>query len=165
MIIDATFWVAIAFIIFIGGLIYLKIPQKISSSLNNMIEGIKNELDEAEKLKKESKNLLNQSEERLLNAQKESEEIIKKAREESEKLVIEMNNKFFQICENKKMATEEKIVQMKENALKNIKNASVKIAVKSVISLIKTSINKSKLDALFNENLNQAKNTLKNTKA
>ena len=77
MTIDATFWVAIAFIIFITVLVYLKVPQKINSLLNIMIEDIKNELNEAEKLKKESKNLLNESQEKLENSQKENEQIIK----------------------------------------------------------------------------------------
>ena len=165
MIVDATFWVAIAFIIFITVLVYLKVPQKINSLLNIMIEDIKNELNEAEKLKKESKNLLNESQEKLENAQKENEQIIRNAREESEKLIIEINNKFFQTLENRKKITEQKIVQMKEDAIKSIKNASVKIAMESVTKLIKTSINKSKLDILFEENLNQAKNTLKKTRA
>ena len=165
MIIDATFWVAIAFIIFIAGLVYLKIPQKINSSLNNMIVDIRNELNEAEKLKKEAKNLLNESQEKLENAQKENEQIIKNAQEESEKLIIEINNKFFQTSENKKKITERKIIQMKEDAIKNIKDASVKIAMVSVTKLVKTSINKSKLDILFEENLNQTKNTLKKTRA
>ena len=165
MIIDATFWVAIAFIIFIAGLVYLKVPQKINFLLNNMIEDIRNELNEAEKLKQESKNLLNVNLEKIENAQKENEQIIKNAREESEKLIIEINNKFFQTSENRKIITEQKIVQMRENAIKSIKAASVKIAIKSVTKLIKTSINKSKLDNLFEENLNQAKNTLKKTRA
>ena len=34
---DATFWVAISFIIFFGGLVYLKIPQKISEVLNKLV--------------------------------------------------------------------------------------------------------------------------------
>ena len=165
MIIDATFWVAIAFIIFIVGLVYLKVPQKINSLLNIMIEDIKNELNEAEKLKKESKNLLNESQEKLENAQKESEQIIKNAHKENEKLIIEVNNNFFQTSENRKRITEQKIVQMKVDAIKSIKDASIKISIEAVTKLIKTSINKSKLDTLFEENLNQAKNTLKKTRA
>ena len=165
MIIDATFWVFIAFIIFIAGLVYLKVPQKINSLLNIMIEDIKKELNEAEKLKNEAKNLLNESQEKLENSQKENEQIIKNAREESEKLIIEINNKFYQTSENRKKVTEQKIVQMKEDATKSIKNASIKISMEAVTKLIKTSINKSKLDTLFEENLNQAKNTLKKTRA
>tara|TARA_B100001765_G_C19325823_1_gene259497 strand:- start:142 stop:639 length:498 start_codon:yes stop_codon:yes gene_type:complete len=165
MIIDATFWVAIAFIIFIAGLIYLKIPQKINSLLNNKIQDIKTELNEAERLKDEAKNLLNESQEKLENAQKEGEQIIKNAREEAEKLIIEINNKFFQTSENKKRIAEQKISLMKEDVVKTIKDASIKIAIESVTKLIETSIDKSKLETLFKENLNQAKNTLKKTRA
>ena len=165
MTLDASFWVAISFLIFIAILFYLKIPEKINSTLNIMIKDITNEINESEELKKESKNLLNESQEKLENAQKENEKIIKNAHKESEKLIIEINNKFFQISENRKKITEQKIIQMKENAIKGIKDASIKIALKSVRKLIETSINKSKLDALFEKNLNQAKNTLKKTRA
>ena len=41
MTIDATFWVAISFFIFVAGLIYLKVPQKVNSSLINQINEIK----------------------------------------------------------------------------------------------------------------------------
>ena len=58
MTIDATFWVAISFIIFFGGLVYLKIPQKINEVLNKLISDIKNEIDESEKLRMEAKTLL-----------------------------------------------------------------------------------------------------------
>ena len=58
MALDATFWVAVSFIIFFGGLVYLKVPQKINEMLNNMILGIKNEIDESEKLRTEAKTLL-----------------------------------------------------------------------------------------------------------
>ena len=61
MVIDATFWVAVSFIIFILGLIYLKVPQKINLLLDNSINVIKNEIEEAEKIKNEKKKLLNDS--------------------------------------------------------------------------------------------------------
>jgi F0F1-type ATP synthase membrane subunit b/b' len=54
---------------------------------------------------------------------------------------------------------------MKEDAIKSIKDAAVKISIESATKLIKTSINKSKLYTLFEENLNQTKNTLKKTRA
>ena len=61
MTIDATFWVAVSFIIFFGVLIYLKIPQKISEMLDKMISDIKKEIDESEKLRNEAKILLDNS--------------------------------------------------------------------------------------------------------
>ena len=163
MVIDATFWVAISFVIFIGGLIYLKVPQKINEQMNNMIRVIKNEIEEAEKLKNETKKLLNDSQLKIENAHKESEKIINVAKTESEKIIIEMNEKFFQSSENRKKIMEQKIVQIKNDAIKDIKDASVKIAIESTSKIIQTSIDKSKLDVFFKRNLEQIKNSLKKT--
>ena len=57
--IDSTFWVAVSFLIFFGVLIYLKVPQKVNEILNKLIQDIKNELDESEKLRTEARELLN----------------------------------------------------------------------------------------------------------
>ena len=65
MIIDATFWVAVSFFIFVGGLIYLKVPQKVNSSITNQINKIKKDLEEAERLKVEAKNLLSDYENKI----------------------------------------------------------------------------------------------------
>ena len=111
MVIDATFWVAISFIIFFIGLIYLKIPQKINEVLN--------------------------------------------------KLIIELNDKFHKSSELKKNLAENKINQMKEKAIKEIKDASIKVAVDSVKKIITTSVDNSKLDTLFQKNLDETKEELK----
>ena len=55
MTIDATFWVAVSFFIFLGILIYFKIPQKVKNILEENILNIKNQINEAEKLKEEAK--------------------------------------------------------------------------------------------------------------
>ena len=163
MVIDATFWVAISFVIFIGVLIYLKVPQKINDLMSNMINVIKNEIEESEKLKDETKKLLNDSQLKVENAHKESQKIINAAKIESEKIIIEMNEKFFQSSENRKKITEQKITQIKNNAIKDIKDASVKIAIESASKIIQTSIDKSKLDVFFKRNFEQVKNSLKKT--
>ena len=69
MAIDSTFWVAVSFIIFFGGLIYLKVPQKINELLNKLISDIKNEIDESEKLRTEAKTLLDNAQKKLDTAQ------------------------------------------------------------------------------------------------
>ena len=165
MTIDATFWVAIAFFIFFGILIYLKIPQKINTSLVEKINEIKKELEEAEKLKNEAKSLLSNYEKKIDKSKKESKEIIDKAQKESEKNIIEKTKKFHQMTDERKKNTEQKIHLMKENALNDIKNASVIISVKVVEKLIRDSIDKNKLENLYNKSLEQAKISLKKIKA
>ena len=161
MAIDATFWVAVSFIIFCGGLIYLKIPQKITETLDKLILDIKSEIEESEKLRSESKVLLDNAQNKLDSANTESKKILKEAKKEAEQLVIEMNDKFHKSSEIKKNLGESKIFQMKEAALKEIKNVSVKIAVDSVKKVITTSIDKSKLDNIFEKNLEETKIALK----
>jgi len=161
MVIDATFWVAVSFVIFIGGLVYLKIPYKINEVLNKLILDIKNEIDESEKLRSEAKILLDSSQSKLDKAQTDSKEILKQAKKDSDHLVIEMNDKFHKSSEIKKKLAENKITQMKDVALKEIKNVSIKIAVESVKKIINTSVDKSKLDSLFDKNLEETKVALK----
>ena len=161
MAIDATFWVAVSFVIFFGGLIYLKIPKKINDVLSKLILDIKNEIDESEKLRAEAKTLLENAQNKLDTAEKVSNEILDQARKDSDHLVIEMNDKFHKSSEIKKNLAENKISQMKDAAIKEIKDVSIKIAVDSVKQIINTSVDKSKLDSLFDKNLNETKAALK----
>ena len=69
------------------------------------------------------------------------------------------------MVENKKKDAEQKIIMMKENALKDIKNIAVKASIETAKHLIKNSIDKNKLEKLYSESLEQAKNALKQTKA
>jgi len=165
MSIDATFWVAISFFIFVGFLIYLKIPQKINNSLIDKINEIKKELQETEKLKKEAKNLLSDYESKIDKSKKESKKIIDLAKKESEKNIIEGTQKFHQLIEDKKKNAEQKIHQMKENALKDIKNASIKISIEAVEYLLRNSIDKEKIKNLYTKSLEQTKNALRQTKS
>jgi len=161
MAIDATFWVAISFIIFIGGLVYLKIPQKINEVLNKLILDIKSEIDESEKLRSEAKILKDNAQSKLDTAQAVSNEILEQVKKDSDHLVIELNEKFHKSSEIKKKLAESKIIQMKEVALKEIKDVSIMIAVESVKKIISTSVDKSKLDSLFHKNLEETKGALK----
>ena len=161
MAIDATFWVAVSFIIFFGALIYLKIPQKITQILDKMISDIKNEIDESEKLRTEAKKLVDNAQSKLDTAQSVSSEILQEAKKDSNKLMIELNDKFHKSSEIKKNLTENKISQMKEAAIKEIKDASIKIAVDSVKKIITTSVDKTKLDTVFQKNLDETKEELK----
>ena len=161
MTIDSTFWVAVSFFLFFGGLVYLKVPQKVNEILNKLISDIKNEIDESEKLRKEAKILLDNAQKKLDTAQTVSNEILEQAKKDSDRMIIELNDKFHKSSEIKKNLAETKINQMKVATIKEIKNASVKIAVDSVIKIINTSVDKSKLDTLFQKNLDETKEQLK----
>ena len=161
MVFDATFWVAVSFVIFFGVLIYFKIPQKVNEILEKLIIDIKNEIKESEKLRIESKTLLDNAQNKLDSASLESKKILDQAKKDGDNLIIQINDKFHKSSEIKKHSAETKIIQMKETAIKEIKNASIKIAVDSVKKIISTSVDKSKLDLLFEKKLDETKSALK----
>ena len=161
MTIDSTFWVAVSFFIFFGGLIYLKVPQKINQILQKLISDITNEINESEKLRTEAKVLLDNAQKKLDTAKLVSDEILEQAKKDSDRLIIELNDKFHKSSEIRKNSAETKIAQMKDAAIKDIKNASVKIAIDSAKKIIATSVDKSKLDTLFQKNLDETKEELK----
>ena len=162
MSIDATFWVAVSFFIFIGVLFYFKVPQKIFDTLDQNIKKIKKDLDDAEKLKDDAKNILSEYETKISKSKQEINILMKKAQEESEKNMIKINNEFHNIFENRKKLAEEKIKQMKTQTIKDLKNSSVDIAILSLEKIIKNSIDKKKLDKIYISSIDEAKKILKN---
>jgi len=161
MTIDATFWVMISFFIFVGLLVYFKIPQKVKTILDENISNIKNEIDEADKLKEDAKNILTEHEKKISNSKTEVKLMVDKANEDAEKNVIRTNQDFHKLMENRKKNAEERIKQLKNQALKDIKNTSVKIALESVEKLIKNSLDKSKLDKIYASSIEETKLALK----
>ena len=161
MTIDATFWVMISFFIFIGLLFYFKIPQKIKTALDENINNIKIQIDEADKLKEDAKNILTEHEKKISNSKVEVKLMVDKANEAAEKNVIKTNQDFHNLMENRKKNAEERIKQLKNQALKDIKNTSVKIAIESVEKLLKNSLDKSKLDKIYASSVEETKLALK----
>ena len=161
MTLDATFWVTISFFIFLGILVYFTIPQKVKDALEGNILNIKNQISEAEKLKDDAKNMLIEQEKKISNSKDEVKLMINKASEEAEKNVIRVNEEFHNLMETRKKNADERIRQLKSQAQKDIKNASVKIAIESVEKLIENSLDKSKLDKIYSSSIEETKLALK----
>jgi len=161
MIIDATFWVAVSFIIFIAILFYFKIPQKVQNILDETILKIQNQIEDAEKLKDEANNILSENEKKISSSKSEIKAMLDKANEDAEKNIIKTNKELHQTIENRKRSVEQKISQSKDQAMKDIKNASIKVAISSVERLLKNSLDKSKLDKIYSSSLEETKIALK----
>jgi len=157
MIIDATFWVAISFLIFVILLIYFKIPSKVKNLLDENINQIKKQVDESEKLKDEAKNKLAEYEKRIVDSKSEIKKMIKDANTTAEKNIIKSNEVFHKQMEIRKKNTEEKIKQLKNQAIKDLKNTSINIAFESIEKLMLNSLDKSKLDKIYNQSIEETK--------
>ena len=158
---DATFWVAISFVLFVALIFYFKIPIVVNTALFKKINEIKKELAEAEKLKDDAKNLLGEYENKISKSKNEIKIIIDHASKEGEQNILETTKKFHSAMDRKKNSMNLKIELMKGEAFKEAKDRSISIALESVEKIISSSIDRKKLDKLFNDDLFRAKEVLK----
>ena len=161
---DATFWVAISFIIFCLIIIYQKIPKLINNLLDNKINEIKSEIDNAKNLKNESEQLLKKCKKKIEEAQMKRDEILSSEEKETEIFIQESENKFEQLIINKKKSLEQKLDQMKIKAIKDIQNISNKIALEAVKKIISNSAYDEKMKAINQKNLEKIFINLNNSK-
>ena len=161
---DATFWVAISFVIFCLIIIYKKIPQVINNLLDNKINEIKAEIDNAKNLKYESEQLLQKYKNKIEEAHTESSNIINSEKKETEIFIKESENKFEQLITNKKKSLEQKLEQMRIKAIKDIQNISNKIALEAVKKIVSNSANDEKMKSVNQKNLDKIFVNLKASK-
>lgn len=162
---DATFWVAISFVIFCLIIVYKKIPQVINNLLDNKINEIKSEIDNAKNLKNESEQLLKKYKKKIEDAHMEKNQILNSEKKETEIFIQESENKFEQLIFNKKKSLEQKLDQMKVKAIKDMQNISNKIALEAVKKIISNSANDEKMKVINQKNLEKIFINLTNTKA
>ena len=158
---DATFWVAISFVLFVAFLIYKKIPGVVAKSLDDKIKEITQKIEEAENLKKESDKLLSKYQIQLDESKKECEEILLRAIKLNEEESASMEEKIQSMLAVKEKNIKEKIIQAKDNALKEVKKISTIIAVESAKKIISQTIEKSTIESV---NYSSIKENLENLK-
>jgi len=158
---DATFWVAISFVLFVAFLIYKKIPGVVAKSLDDKIKEIAQKIEEAENLKKESDKLLSKYQIQLDDSKKECEEILLRATKLNEEESASMEEKIHSMLAVKEKNIKEKIIQAKDNALKEVKKISTIIAVESAKKIISQTIEKSTIESV---NYSSIKENLENLK-
>ena len=141
---DATFWVAISFLIFIALLIYKKVPGLINKVLDDKISEIKKKVEESEKLKNDSEKLLSTYQAKLNDSKKECDLILQNAKRISDKDSNELTEKFKNNLKSRERSVEEKITNLKNEALKEIELKAAMLSADAVREIMKNEIDEKK---------------------
>tara|TARA_B100000674_G_scaffold31099_1_gene21932 strand:- start:141 stop:626 length:486 start_codon:yes stop_codon:yes gene_type:complete len=141
---DATFWVAISFLIFIALLIYKKVPGLINKVLDDKISEIKKKVEESEKLKNDSEKLLSTYQAKLNDSKKECDLILQNAKRISDKDSKEFTEKFKNNLKSRERSVEEKITNLKNEALKEIELKAAMLSADAVREIMKNEIDEKK---------------------
>lgn len=148
----ATVWATIGLVIFIGIIIYLKVPAAITRMLDNRIGKIEAELAEAERLRAEAKAMLEDYSRRRAEAEKEAESIVAAAREEAFRMTAEAGQALEALIARRTKAVEDKIAQAEAQAVAEVRARSADLAVEAAQLLLQQQMPE-KGDALIDQSI------------
>ena len=150
MIHDPTFWVGTAFIAFIALILYLRVPGKFLSSLDDRAEKIKSDLDSAEALLKESQDLLASYQKKQRDAGNEAGTMALLAREEAEEILREGRKRLEENLERRQELVFARIKQAETTAIEKIRLETVDIAMEASKDIIRQALTEDKAQMLIN---------------
>ncbi|MDX1580156.1 MAG: F0F1 ATP synthase subunit B [Alphaproteobacteria bacterium] len=148
---DPTFWVAVSFVLFIGVLLYYKVPKMINERLDSRAEAIKAQLEEARKLREEAQALLASYQRRQRDAEKEAGEIIEHAEEEAKRTVEQAKTQLQESLERREQLAKEKIAQAEASAVQQVRLTAVDVATAVSRRLIAEGLDEQASKALVDE--------------
>ena len=157
---DATFWALVALVIFIGIAFYMKVPGMLGKSLDNRAERIRNELDEARRLREEAQQLLAEYQRKPKEAEKEAADILDAAKREASQLVSEAQKKSEDYVTRRTALAEQKIGQAERDAVQEVRASAVDIAVEAARVLLARKVDSATGAKLFDTSLRDVKSKL-----
>ena len=160
---DATFWVAISFLLFIILILYKKVPKLVLNQIDSKISELKNKIDEAENLKSSSEKLLSNAQGKLEKSESENAEILKKAQKISNDEISITTEKMQRSLEYKEAAAFNKIKQAKNDAINQLMADATKVAIETVQKIIIEHIDIKKQEEINILKLKQSIKKLENT--
>jgi F-type H+-transporting ATPase subunit b len=126
---DAEFWVAVAFVIFVALLAKMGAHRLIIDALDARAARIKAELDEAKRFRDEAQALLAEYQRKRTEADREADAIVVAARAEAERLAAEAKTKVEEFVARRTTMAETKIAQAEAQALADVRAAAAEAAV------------------------------------
>jgi F-type H+-transporting ATPase subunit b len=156
----AETWVAVAFVLFVALLIYLKVPAKVVAMLDERAARIAKELAEAKRLREEAQALLDEYRKKRVQAEKDAEDIVALARKEAEAYAHETHVKLSEMLERRTRQAEQKIAQAEQQAVKDVRTAATDVAIAAATELLGVAAEGGKGNKLIEDSIDAVKSRL-----
>lgn len=157
---SAEFWVAVAFLILMGVFAYFGIHRTILNALDNRRDRIRNELDDARRLKNEAEKLLAEYRARRESAEREAEDIIANAKADAERIAAEAKAKLEDFVTRRTKSAENKIALAEAQALADVRAAAADAAVSAAATIMSQSVKGSVADDLLAKGIDEVRQKL-----
>lgn len=157
---DATFWALIGLVLFIALIAYLKVPGKIGGALDKRADDIRDELEEARRLREEAQALLSDYQRKRHEAEEEAANIVAEATAEAERLTVETNKALEEMIARRTKAAEDKIAQAEAQAVKEVRSKAADIAVRAAEDILSSKVKDKVADDILAKSIDQVKANL-----
>ena len=157
---DATFWAMIALFIFIGVVIYMKVPGMIAKALDERAAKIRNDLDEARRLREEAQQLLGEFQKKRKEAEKEAADMVAAAKRESDLIIEEAHKKTEEYVARRAALAEQKIGQAERDAVNEVRSIAVDVATEAARKLLAGKLDEKTSAELFSDSLTAVQSKL-----
>jgi F-type H+-transporting ATPase subunit b len=147
---DPTFWVAIAFVVFVGLMVW-KARKPVLDGIDARAERIKAELDEAQRLREEAQKMLAEYKRKQRDAAKEAEELLASARHEADLLRQQAAEDLKATLARREKAALDKITQAEAQALQEVRAQAVDIAMAATAKLLSENVDPARDQAMVNQ--------------
>ncbi|SRR6185312_13491519 len=154
---DATFWATVALFIFLAVILYVKVPAMISKTLDVRADRIRNELEDARRLREEAQQLLAEFQRKRKEAEKDAADIVEAAKHEAELLVSEARKKTEEYVSRRAAMAEQKIGQAERDAINEVRSSAVDLAVEAARVVLASKVDAKAGADLFKASLNEVK--------
>ncbi len=144
---DATFWTAVAFVIF-GLAVGRQVFRAVTTGLDKRAEEIRKELEEAEALRVEAQKMLADHKRKQRDSEKEAEDMLAHAKAESQRMREKAQQDLEADLKRREQVALDKIAQAEANALKEIRSQAVELAVAATAKLLRENLDKATADDL-----------------
>jgi len=160
MLAEAEFWVAVAFVMFVGVMIYFGVHTLLMNALDQRSDRIRGELDEARRLKDEAAALLAEYRRKQQTAEREAAEIVAGAKLEAERLATEAKARMEEFVARRTKMAETKIAQAEAQALADVRAAAADAAVAAAEKVLTQTVKGSVADDLLTKGIAELKSKL-----
>jgi len=157
---DPTFWVLVAFVLFVALMVYFKVPGMVTAALDKRAEKIKSDLDEADALLKEAQDLLASYQKKQREAANEAEEIKARAREEAERIIEHGRERLDDSLKRREKLAMDRIAQAETAAMDEVRAITVDIALEATRGLLADKLSDAKADAMIDDAIKELPNRL-----
>jgi F-type H+-transporting ATPase subunit b len=154
---DQTFWALVALIIFLGIIVYVKVPGMITKALDDRAAKIRNELEEARRLREEAQALLAEYQKKRKEAEKEASEIVDAAKREAEAITAEARDKTEEYVARRTALAEQKIAQAESDAMDEVRGSAVDMALAAATQILGEKVTAKTAGDLFKKSLDDVK--------